>query len=211
MPSLSDKIDAILPQTQCRLCEFEGCKPYADAIADNNINIDRCLPGGIDVLKKIATLTEQDPSPYIPGMEKKAKPLMLAAIREDECIGCTKCIQHCPVDAIMGTSKKMHTVITDECTGCELCIAPCPVDCIDMVTLPDNKTEKQKQLSANHARTRYTNRNKRLSREKHTAKTKRQARSQALQAESKNTSSNRKSLIAEAIARAKAKHSGGAK
>ncbi|OAI48846.1 hypothetical protein AYO45_00805 [Gammaproteobacteria bacterium SCGC AG-212-F23] len=155
-----EKIDAILPQTQCGLCNYGGCMPYAKAIAEENAAINLCPPGGVTTLVKIAKLVNEDPAPFIPDMQKNSKPLVRAVIREDECIGCTKCIQACPVDAILGTGKLMHTVITDECSGCELCIKPCPVDCIDLVTLEDDtviSTEKSAQY-----RQRFYAREKRL-------------------------------------------------
>lgn len=151
-----EQIDAILPQTQCGLCGFKGCMPYAKALAEQQADINLCPPGGVKGLHAIAQLMNRDPSPYIPDMENKAKPKMLAIIREAECIGCTKCIQACPVDAILGAGKSMHTVIADECTGCELCVAPCPVDCIDMVLAEDHSDK------AAHYRNRYLAREKRL-------------------------------------------------
>lgn len=157
----TQQIDAILPQTQCGLCTYKSCLPYAEAIAQKNEKIDRCLPGGITTLIKLAQLTQQDPEPYFAEMQQKAKPPSRAVIREAECIGCTKCIQACPVDAIIGAGKLMHTVITDQCTGCELCIAPCPVDCIDMIIIPA-ADENTQQLQANQAKQRYEFRNYRL-------------------------------------------------
>lgn len=152
-------IDAVLPQTQCGLCGFNGCMPYANALAADTAAINLCPPGGVDGLIKLAHLLDKDPAPFIADMEKKAKPPMVAVIREAECIGCTKCIQACPVDAILGAAKSMHTIITDECTGCELCIAPCPVDCIVMVPA-SNQTEKAAQF-----RQRYFARQQRLAAE----------------------------------------------
>jgi electron transport complex protein RnfB len=157
-PSAED-IDAILPQTQCGLCTYKGCMPYAEALAKNAAEINLCPPGGVDGLFAIAELLNKNPVPFISDMEKKAKPPSVAIIREAECIGCTKCIQACPVDAILGTGKLMHTVIASECTGCELCIAPCPVDCIDMVELSVSDDQPSR---ANHYRTRYNAREARL-------------------------------------------------
>ena len=111
------QIEALLPQTQCELCEHPGCKPYATAIAEQGERIDKCLPGGVAVLKDIAQLLNVDPEPYIPDMLEKQKPDLLAVVREADCIGCTKCIQACPVDAIIGAAKQMHTIITDACNG----------------------------------------------------------------------------------------------
>lgn len=127
-----DRIDAILPQTQCGQCGYPGCRPYAEAIARGEADINQCPPGGEAGVRALADLLGRDPKPINPenGVEK---PDLVAVIDEDVCIGCTKCIQACPVDAILGAARQMHTVIESECTGCELCVAPCPVDCIDMV------------------------------------------------------------------------------
>jgi len=135
---LVDKIDAVLPQTQCRECDYDGCRPYAEAIVQNNESINRCPPGGVAVLEQLSKLTNQDATPFINEMNEKHRPPQTAVIREDECIGCTKCIDACPVDAIMGSQKLMHTVITQECTGCELCVSPCPMDCIDIFQLSEH-------------------------------------------------------------------------
>jgi electron transport complex protein RnfB len=128
---LVDQIDNILPQTQCGQCGYPGCKPYAEAIA-NGDEINKCPPGGEATIKQLAELmgVEAKPLDAAHGVEDVKK---VAFIREDECIGCTKCIQACPVDAILGAAKQMHTIIADECTGCDLCVDPCPVDCIDMI------------------------------------------------------------------------------
>lgn len=154
-------IDDILPQTQCGLCGFKGCMPYAEALAKKAAAINLCPPGGVEGLFAIAKKVDEDPIPFVAEMEQKTKPPMHAIIREAECIGCTKCIQACPVDAILGSGKWMHTVIAEECTGCELCIAPCPVDCIEMVTLA-----KPTEPDRNHFRNRYQARNLRLQRER---------------------------------------------
>lgn len=125
-----EELDAMLPQTQCGQCGYPGCKPYAQAIADGD-DINKCPPGGDAVMRQLAERMGIEPK----ELEGEEKPKLIAFIREDECIGCTKCIQACPVDAIMGATRQMHTVITDECTGCELCVAPCPTDCIDMLPI----------------------------------------------------------------------------
>jgi len=128
---LADQINQILPQTQCGQCGYPGCKPYAEAIAEGDV-INKCPPGGQETIDALADLLDVESMPLDAehGEEKAPK---VAFIREAECIGCTKCIQACPVDAILGAAKVMHTVIADECTGCDLCLDPCPVDCIDMI------------------------------------------------------------------------------
>jgi Na+-translocating ferredoxin:NAD+ oxidoreductase subunit B len=130
-----ERIDALLPQTQCGQCSFAGCRPYAEAIAAGQADINRCPPGGEATIRALADLLERDPKPLDP--ESGAfKARSVAVIDESLCIGCTLCIQACPVDAILGAGRQMHTVIASECTGCELCVAPCPVDCIAMVEEP---------------------------------------------------------------------------
>lgn len=127
-----ERIDNILPQTQCGQCGYPGCKPYAQAIVDGDA-INKCPPGGQSTINALADLLDIE-APQLDvehGIEPDVK--KVAFIREAECIGCTKCIQACPTDAILGAAKQMHTVIVDECTGCDLCVDPCPVDCIDMV------------------------------------------------------------------------------
>lgn len=131
---LVDKIDALLPQTQCGQCGFPGCRPYATAIAGGEADINQCPPGGETTILALADLLDRDPKPLNPD-NGALKPKMVAVIDEQRCIGCTLCIQACPVDAIVGAAKHMHTVVTAECTGCDLCRPPCPVDCIDMVPL----------------------------------------------------------------------------
>ena len=134
------RIDAILPQTQCGQCGFPGCKPYATAIAEGRADINQCPPGGDAGVRALADLMGMEYKPLNAenGVEK---PKSVAFIDEATCIGCTLCIQACPVDAILGAAKHMHTIIASECTGCELCLAPCPVDCISMQPIgetPDN-------------------------------------------------------------------------
>lgn len=128
--SLVEQINDLLPQTQCGQCGHPGCKPYAQAIAGGEA-INRCPPGGEDGIKALADLLEMEVVPLDESCGEDLPP-RVAVIREAECIGCTKCIQACPVDAIVGAAKLMHTVIESECTGCDLCVPPCPVDCIDM-------------------------------------------------------------------------------
>ena len=134
---LVQKIDAILPQTQCGQCGFPGCKPYATAIAKGEAEINQCPPGGEEGIHKLAELLGVDPKP-LNAEHGVSKPKSVAIIDETVCIGCTLCIQACPVDAILGAAKHMHTVIAKECTGCELCIPPCPVDCIYMQELTED-------------------------------------------------------------------------
>ena len=135
---LVEQIDEILPQTQCGQCGYPGCKPYAEAIAGGD-EINKCPPGGEATIHKLADLMGVEAKP-LDDAHGESDVKKVAYIREDECIGCTKCIQACPVDAIVGATRQMHTVIIDECTGCDLCVAPCPVDCIDMV--PVKTTDK---------------------------------------------------------------------
>ncbi|MHB0989915.1 MAG: electron transport complex subunit RsxB [Burkholderiales bacterium] len=132
-----EQIDAILPQTQCGQCGFPGCKPYAEAMATGKADINQCPPGGEEGIRKLAALLGVEFKP-LNAEHGEPKPRSLAVIDENTCIGCTLCIQACPVDAILGAAKQMHTVIAGECTGCELCVAPCPVDCISMVPIAEN-------------------------------------------------------------------------
>ncbi len=159
-PTIST-LDAILPQTQCGLCSYGACLPYAKALAEEDAPINLCPPGGTETLKKLAELLHKDPTPFMKEMQQNTKAPTRAVIREDECIGCTKCIQVCPVDAIIGASKQMHTVLSDECTGCDLCLEPCPMDCIDMVPIVISEPATIK-LQANRARQRYHFRQARL-------------------------------------------------
>ena len=171
--NLIQRIDALLPQTQCGKCGHPGCKPYAEGIAKGEA-INKCPPGGQETIAGLAHLLR------VPVLDldtsRGEAPAQLAYIREAECIGCTKCIQACPVDAIVGAAKLMHTVIIDECTGCDLCVAPCPVDCIEMRPLVSvvpivgglaaNDLERhERRLKRDRARLRYEQRNARLQRE----------------------------------------------
>ncbi|HET7757883.1 MAG TPA: RnfABCDGE type electron transport complex subunit B [Steroidobacteraceae bacterium] len=135
----ADDIDALLPQTQCTRCGYSGCRPYAEAIAAGNAGINQCPPGGAAAIGALAALLGRPPLPLNPanGIEG---PALVAQIDEEACIGCARCLPPCPVDAIVGARKQMHTVVLALCTGCELCVAPCPVDCISMLprsALPD--------------------------------------------------------------------------
>lgn len=162
--SIVEKIDAILPQTQCKKCGFNGCKPYAQAISDGNADINQCPPGGISGIKKLAALLGVQEKKLNESFGKE-QPRKVAFIVEEDCIGCTKCLPPCPVDAIIGASKQMHTVISSACTGCELCVAPCPVDCIIMQPIVgDNDLLEWNQDKAEAAKNRYINKIKRLAR-----------------------------------------------
>ncbi|APE32396.1 electron transporter RnfB [Halomonas aestuarii] len=176
--ALIEAIDAELPQTQCGKCGQPGCRPYAEAIAAGEA-INRCPPGGEQTVARLAELTGREPLP----LAEPAQSPLVAWIREAECIGCTKCIQACPVDAILGASKRMHTVIADDCTGCELCVAPCPVDCIDLLPHPrweaaQTKAEQQAYLAsrAERGRRRHQARQQRLAREAREKRMERQKR-----------------------------------
>ncbi len=191
-----DNIDALLPQTQCGQCDYNGCKPYAKAILEKEATINRCPPGGVATLHALADLLEIDPQPLIADL--KTKNDSVAVIREDTCIGCTKCIQACPTDAIIGASKQMHTIISDACTGCDLCIPVCPVDCIDSITIP-KRSEAEKKQKADKWRQRYQQRNQRLERLKEKQAI---ADNQAPEPLEK-----RKAMIQQALQRTKAKKS----
>ena len=128
----AEAIDALLPQTQCTRCGYDGCRPYAEAVARGVADINQCPPGGVAVIAQLAALLGRAPLPLNPANGLEAPP-QVARIDEQACIGCAKCLPPCPVDAIIGARKHMHTVLEDACTGCELCIAPCPVDCITLV------------------------------------------------------------------------------
>lgn len=131
-----DQIDALLPQTQCGQCTYPGCRPYAEAIANGEAPINQCPPGGQATIVSLADLLDTEVLELNAENGEHIDVPLLAIIDEQTCIGCTLCIQACPVDAILGSAKHMHTVIADECTGCKLCLPPCPVDCIDMVPMP---------------------------------------------------------------------------
>ncbi|MGJ8521982.1 Ion-translocating oxidoreductase complex subunit B [Carnimonas sp. R-84981] len=175
---LVEQIDAVLPQTQCGKCGHGGCLPYAAAIADGEA-INKCPPGGDTTLHTLAQLLQRP----LEALEQPAEAPQLAVIREDECIGCTKCIQACPVDAIVGAAKQMHGVLEAECTGCELCVEPCPVDCIDIIAHPQwqaahDELARQRYLNARAAngRARHRARNARLEARKAALTDKRMAR-----------------------------------
>jgi Na+-translocating ferredoxin:NAD+ oxidoreductase subunit B len=139
LPPATDRlvaqIDALLPQTQCGQCRYPGCRPYAEAIAHGEAEIDRCPPGGEPTVRALAALLAREPRPVDPGYGPTRAP-RVAWIDEERCIGCARCLPACPVDAIVGAQRHLHTVIAAQCTGCELCLAPCPVDCIEMRAAP---------------------------------------------------------------------------
>ena len=195
--TLVDRIDALLPQTQCTRCGYPACLDYARAIAVGLADINQCPPGGQAGIDALALLLGRAAKPLNPenGIEK---PREIAVIDEDVCIGCTKCIRACPVDAIVGASKMMHTILADECSGCELCIAPCPVDCIAMV--PASSAAPALEL-APHYRARYTAHNARLARED-------SERAAALTERKRELGATSSDSVAAAIARAKARRAG---
>ncbi len=160
--TLADRIDALLPQTQCTKCGYAGCRPYAEAIAGGQAQINQCPPGGAAGIARLAELLHRPLLPLNPanGVEK---PLQFAVIDEALCIGCTLCIQACPVDAIVGAAKMMHTVLAGQCTGCDLCLPPCPMDCIAMV--PVEPPRAWTPADAHAARARFEARQARLGRE----------------------------------------------
>jgi electron transport complex protein RnfB len=187
--TLADLIDAVLPQTQCGKCGYPGCRPYAEAVAGGDAGINQCAPGGDDGIRALAQLLHR---PYLAldpryGAEG---PRRVARIDEGACIGCTLCIQACPVDAIVGAAKHMHSVLADLCSGCDLCVPPCPVDCIAMVPADPNDAWDRAQADA--ARARYEWRTARLTRDA------REARDQA-------ASARKRAVIGAAIERARAR------
>lgn len=166
--NLADRLEDLLPQTQCTKCGYPACRPYAEAMAKGDANYNQCPPGGQEGVARLAQalgkpIIELDISH---GLERQRP---LAIIDEIHCIGCTLCIQACPVDAILGAAKQMHTVLTDLCTGCDLCVAPCPVDCISMVDASEGKTgwAAWSQEQATLARNQFEFRRERLLREKY--------------------------------------------
>jgi electron transport complex protein RnfB len=157
-PEAVARIDALLPQTQCTRCGYSGCRPYAAAIAAGEAPLNQCPPGGSATIRALAALLGRDPLPLNPANGTESAP-QVAWIDESRCIGCARCLAPCPVDAILGAAKYMHTVLVERCTGCELCIAPCPVDCIELRPGPA-PAENQAHLN----RTRYAAHTARLAR-----------------------------------------------
>jgi electron transport complex protein RnfB len=168
--TLADRIEDLLPQTQCTKCGYNGCRPYAEAIAQGTANYNQCPPGGAEGIARLAGLLGKPVIPLNPvnGIER---PRPVAFIDESLCIGCTLCMQACPVDAIVGAPKQMHTMVAELCTGCDLCVPPCPVDCIAMIPVTGEKTgwDAWSQEQADAARERYDRRNARLAAEREAA------------------------------------------
>ncbi|NYT59774.1 electron transport complex subunit RsxB [Alcaligenaceae bacterium] len=200
---LIDRINAVLPQTQCTKCGYDGCRPYARAIALDNAAINRCPPGGQQGVQALARLLDR-PEPELDSSCGEHLPLQVAVIDEAHCIGCTLCIQACPVDAIVGANKLMHTVLADDCTGCDLCVAPCPVDCIIMVDAGHEWTAQH----ADTARTRYEQRQHRLQALHHESSglaARTLANKAPVAALASSDSTTRQAVIAQALERARAR------
>lgn len=204
---LADRIDAILPQTQCGKCGYPGCRPYAEAITAGEAGINKCPPGGEEGIRELADLLGVEFKPF--GEDIVLKPPSVAFIDENLCIGCTLCLQACPVDAISGASKLMHTIIAPLCTGCELCVAPCPVDCISMLPLPQAARSEQsacdkKHAAAKAARERYQFRLDRIERDKREKAEKLAQKEQAAAKSVAAPQTDAQALIQAALERAKA-------
>ena len=214
--SLADRIEDLLPQTQCTKCGYPACRAYAEALASGTANYNQCPPGGAEGIARLATLLGKPVIPLNPinGVER---PRAVAVIDENLCIGCTLCIQACPVDAIVGAAKQMHTVVSELCTGCDLCVAPCPVDCISMVEVTQGKTgwDAWSQQQADAARELHQFRTFRLRREKEendarlaakaTAKLKQAEQEAAASPEDKAAQDRKKAIIQAAMERARLK------
>jgi len=196
--TLADRIDALLPQTQCTRCGYPDCRRYAEALAAGSTDIDRCPPGGDDTALALARLLGRDAKPVDPALGLMPATPAVAFIDEADCIGCFKCVPVCPVDAIVGSLKRMHTVISSECNGCELCLPVCPVDCITMV--PRAASEPAPAALANRWRVRYGKHAARLARTRAARdQARRQRRESALKTKAQSID------IAAAIARARAR------
>jgi Na+-translocating ferredoxin:NAD+ oxidoreductase subunit B len=175
--TLAGRIEDLLPQTQCTKCGYPACRPYAEAIASGEANYNQCPPGGQEGVARLARLLGKPVIPLNPdnGLER---PRPLAVIDENLCIGCTLCMQACPVDAIVGAAKQMHTIIPELCTGCDLCVPPCPVDCIEMIPVTGSNTgwDAWSQSEADAARARHDQRLARIARERDAAEARKAAR-----------------------------------
>jgi electron transport complex protein RnfB len=206
MNTLSTTIDALLPQTQCTKCGYPSCRRYAEAIASGDADINQCPPGGEAGIRKLATLLGREAKMLNPanGIES---PRRVAVIDEARCIGCTLCIQACPVDAIIGAAKLMHTVVTELCTGCDLCVAPCPVDCIDMVPASGEDANWGRER-ADAARERFDRRSARLERERKQS-AERLAKRGLHAGRPDPAGEKKRAIIAAAIERARAKRTTG--
>jgi electron transport complex protein RnfB len=212
--SPADQIEDLLPQTQCTKCGFDGCRPYAEAIADGRADINQCPPGGAEGVARLAGLLGRKVIPLNP-IHGHDRPRPVAFIDESLCIGCTLCIQACPADAIVGAAKLMHTLVPSLCTGCDLCVAPCPVDCIVMYPVTGELTGWQAwtQPQADAARARHQQRAARLRREQQESEARLAARAQrAVQASSADGTpeqqaekERKRAIIAQAMERARAR------
>jgi len=201
MSGLAERIDALLPQTQCTKCGYPACRPYAEAVARGEAEINQCPPGGDAGIRKLASLLGREYRPLNPqnGVEG---PHRVALIDEARCIGCTLCIQACPVDAIVGAQKLMHTVVMELCSGCDLCVAPCPVDCIEMVPATGAGAIWDR-ARADAARERFERRNARLERESLERAARLKART--LKAKEDPDADKKRAIIQAAIERARAR------
>lgn len=204
MNTLTDQIDACLPQTQCTLCGYPDCRSYAKALATQaDDNLGRCVPGQQTALKQISQTLQQASTPFTAQVEQQNKPPVRAQILSEHCIGCMKCVHACPIDAIIGSSKKLHAIIGDECTGCELCIPPCPVDCITLTPEPNNQPSPLYQ-QAPHRRLRYQQRQLRKTQQKQQQHQAHQTAKTGFK-KTQNTQQARQALIQAALKRAKSK------
>lgn len=203
LAELAQRIDAMLPQIQCSKCGYAGCMPYARALARNETQINRCPPGGDALVHALAQLLARDYLPLDPSCGAE-QPRHVAQIDEPACIGCTLCIQACPVDAIVGAAKQMHTVIVELCTGCDLCVAPCPVDCIAMVPAGGSDAIwSRDRMDA--ARTRFERRNGRLARDAAERAARRARRKGEPHAARALSAEEKRAVIRAAVARARAR------